>query len=389
MKLGVVASADPLDVTTWSGTPYYLARALLPRFPDLVVVRTPRPIWYRYLRPLVRRATRGVVDIYWSRWLAALHAKQVMRQLKKDQVDAVLCIGNAPLSAYIAERFPTIHVSDATVPLMRNYYVEFSRLPRLLADNARTLDGDSVRRSRACLFPTEWAANSAIRDYGADPSRVHVIPWGANIDADEYPDFEPTVQRDTCHLVFIGVDWERKGGGIAVAATRRLADAGHKVKLHIVGAAPTLPEQGGPIELHGFINKGTEQGRETFRSLMKIATFLFMPTRHECFGMVFPEANSFGVPVISTATGGVPCVVHEGINGHLLSIDATEEEYAELIWSIWSDALRYERLRNSSREQFCHVLNWNSWVARAAEIIESAAWQPAANTEPTKLGSGA
>ena len=70
---------------------------------------------------------------------------------------------------------------------MIDYYAQFSRLPKLLAENAWRLDSTSVLRSRACLFPTKWAACSAIRDYGADPSRVHAIPWGANIHAQEAP----------------------------------------------------------------------------------------------------------------------------------------------------------------------------------------------------------
>jgi hypothetical protein len=82
-------------------------------------------------------------------------------------VDVALSIGNAPLSAFLAEQLPTIHISDATVPLMRDYYTEFSRLPKVLADGAWKLGSMSVLRSRACLFSTEWAARSAIRGSGS------------------------------------------------------------------------------------------------------------------------------------------------------------------------------------------------------------------------------
>lgn len=232
---------------------------------------------------------------------------------------------------FLAQRLPTIHVSDATVPLMRDYYAEFSHLPKVLADTAWQLDSTSVLRSHACLFATEWAARSAIRDDGADPSRVHAVPWGANIDLKQVCSANPAVPVDICHLVFIGVDWERKGGAIAVAAAMRLEATGHAVKLHIIGATPRLQQEADLIIVHGFINKGTEEGRLQFDRIMRQAAFLFVPTRQDCFGMVFPEANSYGVPVIATQTGGVPDVVREGINGHLLAIDATADEYADLI----------------------------------------------------------
>lgn len=89
--------------------------------------------------------------------------------------------------------------------------------------------------------------------------------------------------------------------------------------------------------------------------------------------MVFPEANSYGVPVITTRTGGVSGVVREGINGHLLEIEATDEAYANLIWKIWSNRDEYNRLRTTSRAEYDTVLNWDCWLSAAAPVIEEAA----------------
>jgi len=374
MRLAVLAAADPLNIRTWSGTPYFMTKTLQAQFPDLLPVRTPRPVWFQYLRRVARKATAGRIDISWSYTLALWNATHLASRLKAERVDVALSIGNAPLSAFLAEQLPTIHVSDATVPLMRDYYAEFSRLPKVLAHSAWQLDSMSVLRSRACLFSTEWAARSAIRDYGADPSRVHVIPWGANIDHPREVSLDDrTTATNVCHLVFIGVDWDRKGGAIAVAAAMRLSAAGHGVKLHIIGAKPDLLQKTDTIIIHGFMNKGTEDGRLEFDRIMRQAAFLFVPTRQDCSPMVFPEANSYGVPVITTMTGGVPDVVQEGINGHLLPIDATADAYADLIWTIWSDQARYDRLRKSSRNRFDQVSNWNSWLSAAAPVIQEAA----------------
>ncbi len=252
---------------------------------------------------------------------------------------------------------------------MIDYYAEFARLSKPLAQSALRLDRQSVLRSRASLFSTQWAASSAIRDYGADPSRVHVVPWGANIPAQEVPRHSASAPNDVCHLVFIGVDWERKGGAIAAAAVSRLAAAGLAVKLHIIGANPELLPKTDSIIVHGFINKSTREGRLEFDSIMSQASFLFVPTRQDCSPMVFPEANAYGLPVITTATGGIPDVVCEGVNGHLLPIDATADAYADLIWSIWSDRSRYEQLRKSSRSRYDNVLNWNTWLSAVTPIL--------------------
>jgi glycosyltransferase involved in cell wall biosynthesis len=376
MRLAVLADADPLNIRTWSGTPYFMTKTLQSRFPDLLPVSTPTPVWLQYLRRVARKATAGRIDLYWNHSLARWNANYLAGRLKAERIDVALCIANSPVCAFLAEQLPTIHVSDATVPLMRGYYSQFSRLPKVVAESAWRLDSMSVLRSRACLFATDWAARSAIRDYGADPSRVHAIPWGANIDPAQISSDEPAAPTDVCHLVFIGVEWDRKGGAIAVAAAMRLLAAGHAVKLHVIGAKPGLEQKSDAIIIHGFINKGTKDGRLEFDRIMRQAAFLFVPTRQDCYGMVFPEANSYGVPVITTQTGGVPDVVLEGVNGHLLAIEATADAYADLIWTIWSDRSRYERLRKSSRAQFGHVLNWASWLSAAAPVIEDAASDP-------------
>ena len=376
MRLAVLAGADPLNIRTWSGTPYFMTKTLQTQFPDLLPVRTPSPIWFQHLRRASLKASGGRVDLYWNYSLARWNASHLAACLKAERIDLAVCIANSRLSAFLAEQLPTVHVSDATVPLMRDYYSEFSRLPKARVQNAWQLDRTSVLRSRACLFSTEWAARSAIRDYGADPSRVHTIPWGANMHAQDVPSDDCAVPNDVCHLVFIGVDWDRKGGAIAVAATMRLAAAGYAVKLHIIGAKPDLPHKAKSIIIHGLINKATPEGRLEFDRVMRQAAFLFVPTRQDCSPMVFPEANSYGIPVITTQTGGVPDVVHEGVNGHLLAIEATADAYADFIWTIWSDRSRYTRLRKSSRAQFDHVLNWNCWLSAATPIIRDAVQEP-------------
>jgi glycosyltransferase involved in cell wall biosynthesis len=351
MKLAVLAAGDPLDVRTWSGTPYFMTKVLQEKFPDLFVVRLPRLPWFQFARRAARKATAGRIDLVWSHAIAKLDARRIARRMKAERIDVAFSIACSPISAYLAELVPTIHVSDATVPLMRDYYQEFAILPDRIANSARELDFMSVRRSRACLYPTEWAARSAVHDYQAETNRIFSIPWGANVDhQNEVPQIVPD---DVCNLVFIGVDWERKGGQIAVDAVNQLTASGFPVKLHIVGAAPHLPPSDA-IVVHGFIDKRSDEGRKKFQNLMRQAAFLF-------------------APAIATKTGGVPDVVHEGVNSHLLPIDATAAQYADLIWSIWSDRSRYERLRQTSRKKFDSSLNWNSWLSAVIPIIEHAA----------------
>jgi glycosyltransferase involved in cell wall biosynthesis len=372
-RLAVVAPGDPLDVGTWSGTPFHATLALRAHYADLIAVRSPRPGWVDFARRAAKRLSRGRLDMYWSPSLAKYHAATLLKRLRAQGADTVICIGNAPLSAFIAGHMRTIHVSDATVPLMRSYYREFSDLTPGLASSANELDKRSVRLSKACLFANDWAAQSAIDDYGADPARMHVIPLGANFEPDCPVSDDSVVDMDVCNLVFVGMDWKRKGGDIAVRIVQALHRRGMKVRLDIVGANPALTADPSLIRVHGYVSKGNPEGRALFASIMERASFVLVPTRQECAGMFAPEANAFGIPVISTRTGGLDGTVTDGVNGYLLPLDAGPDAYADRILSIWSDPVRYAALRRSSLAQYRSLLNWRSWGEAASEVIEQVA----------------
>jgi len=150
-----------------------------------------------------------------------------------------------------------------------------------------------------------------------------------------------------------------------------LRDRGVAAHLHVVGVAPASELATEGVTYHGILNKAVAVDGQKLRRLMQESAFLFLPTRQDCTPMVFAEGNAYGMPGISTATGGVASVVCEGRNGHLLPEGAGPSEYADLIEKVWSDAEGYVKLRCSSRRQYEQVLNWRQWAGQSAELIRS------------------
>jgi len=62
--------------------------------------------------------------------------------------------------------------------------------------------------------------------------------------------------------------------------------------------------------------------------------------------------------------------VREGKNGFLLPPDATAQDYAEKIKTVFNDRENYIRLRASSRLEFETRLNWDVWGERVNAIFE-------------------
>ena len=211
---------------------------------------------------------------------------------------------------------------------MFDYYPRFRNLTRGARREADELERAAISRSELLIYPTNWAARSAIEDYGADPAKVHVLAYGANMTT--APTREAAIaprQNSPCKLIFVGVDWSVKGGAIALDAYRRLRGAGVEAELTIVGCVPPDPIEDPGVSVIPFLDKNDPEQQRRLSELYLGADFLILPTRCECYGIVFCEASAHGLPSITTATGGVPDVVRDGTNGYALAASAGGEEF--------------------------------------------------------------
>lgn len=90
------------------------------------------------------------------------------------------------------------------------------------------------------------------------------------------------------------------------------------------------------------------------------ARLVLVPSRwEETWGRVASEAHFSGIPVLASATGGLPEAVGPG--GVLVAPDAPLDEWVEELRSLWGDATRYRRLAEaafvySQRPQLDHNL---------------------------------
>ena len=376
-RVCIVALDDPTNIRLWSGTPYHILHALAGEFGDMVVIRKPYSQLFVSARSWFSRIVSKLgINNVWFEYLPGVAwwgARSTIRQIRQAKPDVVVVIAYCPLSGVLSRYFPTVHISDATFDLMCGYYESFTRLPALCKRTGESLERTAINASKLSLLSSQWAATSAVSHYGGPVDRVHFIPWGCNFETD--PNEGGRIDRfdpDVCHLLFIGMDWERKGGELAVATTELLRAKGVDACLHVVGVAPAGAVSSDGVRYHGVLSKADEQHRLELREVMQMCALLFLPTRQDCTPMVFSEGNSFGMPGISTDTGGVSSVITEGVNGHLLPLAAGPEQYADLIALIWSDRDKFVALRKSSRLQYERVLNWKTWASQSAALIRAA-----------------
>lgn len=374
-RIAFLTSGDPTNKRSWSGIDYYMAGALARHCGEICylgcITPTARMVAGKVANKLARTLLRRQYSYLQSFLIAKGYAKRAARRLKEEQVDILFVPSASAVLAFLEAGLPTVYLSGTTFSLMKSYYPQYSNLLPLSVREGDAIERRSIERAGALIYPTDWPVLSAVTEYGADAKKIHVVPYGANLDPVDVPTREAAVGRrlEGCRLLFLGVDWHRKGGEIAFDTLLALRREGIDAHLTVCGCTPHVEHPA--MTVVPFLDKNRPDDRAALSELFLSSDFLILPTRNECFGVVFCEAGAFGLPSISTATGGVPGVVRDGVNGLLLPVEAGGEEYARVIAETLRDEERYMSLVAGSRREYEERLNWDVWGKRVSRIISA------------------
>lgn len=375
LRIAYVSVNDPLDKRSWSGITYYLGQSLQRNVGEvdfLGPVRYPRFIT-RLLWGVVKFSRVFFNSKYFVKYslLHNRYASMVLqRKLKRGRYDCIIAPAAAPELAYIKTDLPIIYMGDATYRLLYTYYTwDFHDQNRLSRWEGAHLEKRALRKCSLLIMASHWAARSVVQDYGVAPEKVHMLTMGANMDT--VPGREIMFRKEdnkTLTLLYLAVEWERKGGRIAFQALERLHAMGIEARLVVCGCIPPPEFAHSHMQVIPFLNKNKKEDHDLFVHLLSTSHFLLLPTRADCSLLVACESNAYGMPAIATDIGGVSDVVKDGVNGYCLPFAAEGAAYAQLIAEIFSDKERYHRLIASSRQRFEEALNWDQWAARFKEI---------------------
>ena len=362
---------DPNDIGTWSGTAYSAYHALLQSAAGVEVVRA---IWTDTFMKSIGRLLRKIgvkADYTRSVMYARLASIEASVRLRYTQGEVIVAIAAAPYFFLLKTSRPLIFVSDATFASISSIYSSFADMPQWLKDDAGKIEHKALSRSDRVLLSSDWAKSSAIIDYGAAPAAITVLPLGPNIDSALIEQYKPTKVADFLggvRLLFIGADWDRKGGPVVVEIKRHLDSLGIPCELFLVGNCPKdMPAERG-INVIGRLNKSdAEQLRELCR-LYELAHFFVLPTSAEAYGIVFSEAQAFGCPSLTYAVGGTPTAVLDRITGYTLPLGSVAKDFAEVICSLVRDPRRYEQLSVNCRARYETEANWNAWARTVIDL---------------------
>jgi glycosyltransferase involved in cell wall biosynthesis len=372
VKIGFLSSHNYLDKNAFSGTLYSMRTALGERHLEVIDLGNPRKPsrWRRLLNRVWKNDKASKIGSPHFVTEYTKFASKIKKQLSKTPCDIIFApVAKRELS-FIETTIPIISLSDVTFNLLeKNYKLDLDEQEREWESKQELI---LLSKASKLIYPSEWAANSAISDYQADATKVEIIPFGANLDEPPLANevLSPK-QTSSCRLLFVGRDWSRKGGDIAFQTLACLGERGVNAELVVVGTTPPPEIKHEKLRVIPYLNKNVPQQRKQLDELFLNSNFFIFPTRADCSPIVICEANAFGLPVFTTDVGGIPTIIKNGRNGYMLPLSASGDDYANLIVQNFSDRGVYENLVRSSREEYDRRLNWNKWAESLHQVILS------------------
>ena len=198
---------------------------------------------------------------------------------------------------------------------------------------------------------------------------MYVLEFGANIDSSDIIPITP-YKSGRLNVLFSGVDWDRKGGDVAVETVRLLREKGIDSYLHIVGIVD-LPEYcnaNGFIINYGFLDKNNPDSYREYINVLKKCHIMLLPTKAECSAIVYCEAAGFGLPTYTYATGGVMNYVEEGVNGRALNTNKVAEDFVNIIQDD-IEAGYMDSFHQGALKLYSEKLSWSAWSKRFKTIM--------------------
>jgi glycosyltransferase involved in cell wall biosynthesis len=378
MRIGFVNQHDARNVRSWSGILHFMAKSLEEHVGEVVYLGPDGSLLTKLVRKLsvrvnqICRLLSGknlVMDQ--NRVLSYCIGRFFRRRIGRADCDILFAPSASIEIAHLKTELPIVYFSDLTWAEIVDYYPEYSSLSSVARREGELIESAAISKASAVIYPSDWAVSSARKHYHAPAAKTHKIQFGANLD--EVPSRAEALDRrlgDVINLLWVGVDWHRKGGSIALDCLQGLLDMGRNAELTICGTVPPEGLSHPRMRVIPFIDKTHIENRKELWQLFLDAHFMLFPTRAEATGIVTCEASAHGLPSLVSDTGGVGGAINDGVNGFLMPFDTGGIGFAQKIIEVIDDPVRYYRLVQSTRDEYERCLNWDAWGKSVRVVME-------------------
>jgi D-inositol-3-phosphate glycosyltransferase len=271
---------------------------------------------------------------------------------------------------------------ELSLPLVSTFHT-LARVKAETGDDEpqRRIDAEMqvIACSDAILANCAAEVTQLVELYGADPSRVEIVPPGV-----DHAFFSPGDRNgarlalglgDHPVLLFAGRIQPLKGLTIAIAALAELDQKFDDAVLVVVGGPSGAEGEAELVAARSLVNElGLEervhfvppQPHHLLSTYYRAADVCVVPSRSESFGLVALEAAACGTPVVAAAVGGLLTLVEDGVTGFLIET-RNPSDYAAAISKLLGDeqlSLKMDAAAADHARQY----TWSTTAARLRRL---------------------
>ena len=221
----------------------------------------------------------------------------------------------------------------------------------------------------------DYLARSFSEDLGVEPRRIINISHGANLDEIPVPD--PQKNYASLEVLFVGVEFERKGGRVLLPAFQRVRQKIPDAVLHVIGTRgeppADLPMEN--VRWHGFKRKEVPEEAVVIEDLYRRCSVFVLPSFYEPFGISVSEAMLYGIAPIITGDWGVAEKVVPGVSG--LHVKAGDEDgLAAALMELLGSPEKAASFGRAARQRGLDHFTWPAVVKNLGHALEEMHAEP-------------
>lgn len=236
---------------------------------------------------------------------------------------------------------------------------------------------DTAEKAGALIFPTPWAQRyfeqelPVVRTGRA--KRVHLIPY---ISGDRVEPVSSPVPNDVRFVSIFRLDaWRLKNVERVIAALSNIRAKGGLGALDIIGGGTPKAIQSVERVIHryradSFVRMLGEKSRSEIDCLLPQYCAMVLPSYPESFGLVYLEALSAGVPIMTASNAGFDGYFEQDFPGVIVAHDSVMSIEAGLRVLAEKAALMRETIQNIKAD--FEIFERNNIVARYQQLIADA-----------------
>lgn len=358
MKIAYITGGDPYNKNSWSGTDFYVRKALENQGCNVYCIYGYKyynisMVLHKLCAKILKKKYQAMRTISCSRkW-----AEYILSKIEPD-TDAIISLSTIPV-ACLDIKIPIYIYIDGIYEYMLTQ--GFKKILNKTKD-AHRIEELALKRCTKVITSSNASAEVILKHYPISPQKLAVVPFGANFDV--YPSRKDVMDNihhkgfEKCRILFVGVSWERKGAQLVLDTVNLLYHQNFPIELHLVGLREIPVPLPSYIIDHGYISKMEPGGLENLLNLYRGCHFLFVPSYAEAYGLVFCEAGAYGLPSISHAVGGIKTIVENGVNGQLFEVGTQPVTFAKYIMDTFNNENLYKNLALKTYDRFAENLNW-------------------------------